>query len=158
MDSLTQLRAVLCLMALMGLGWIAGAFTIDGPSGLVFQYIFTITNISQVLTFYHHQHFTGVYIRCLLKVQLFTTHQIFKQLHSLLIINQTKFSLSIKVFILLIYITRIYNNSLFRQYLKKFIVFCFQGILIFYFHCASKPDVRSAWFKSFRLVTMGTLQ
>jgi hypothetical protein len=48
MDSLTQLRAVLCLMALMGLGWISGAFTIDGPSSLVFQYIFTITNISQV--------------------------------------------------------------------------------------------------------------
>ncbi|KAL5266201.1 hypothetical protein ACHWQZ_G003570 [Mnemiopsis leidyi] len=72
MDSLTQLRAVLCLMALMGLGWVSGAFTIDGPSGLVFQYIFTITNISQ-------------------------------------------------------------------------------GILIFYFHCASKPDVRNAWFKSFSL-------
>ncbi|XP_063685334.1 uncharacterized protein LOC134819343 isoform X2 [Bolinopsis microptera] len=74
MDSLTQLRAVLCLMALMGLGWIAGAFTIDGPSGLVFQYIFTIANISQ-------------------------------------------------------------------------------GILIFYFHCASKPDVRNAWFKSFSSTT-----
>lgn len=70
MDHFTQLRAVLCLMALMGLGWIVGAFTVDGPSGLVFQYIFTITNISQ-------------------------------------------------------------------------------GILIFYFHCASKPDVRNAWINSF---------
>ena len=63
MDSLTQLRAVLCLMALMGLGWIAGAFTIDGPSGLVFQYIFTIANISQVCYL-----FVGIRleIRCLL--------------------------------------------------------------------------------------------
>jgi len=49
MDSFKQLRAVLCLMALMGLGWIVGAFTVDGVSGLVFQYIFCITNISQVL-------------------------------------------------------------------------------------------------------------
>ena len=50
-DGFKQLRAVLCLMALMGLTWIVGAFTIDGISGLVFQYTFAITNISQVLLF-----------------------------------------------------------------------------------------------------------
>eukprot|EP00116_Pleurobrachia_bachei_P010948 sb/3471210/ len=71
MDRFKQMRAVVCLMALMGLGWIVGAFTIKGTSGLVFQYIFVIANISQ-------------------------------------------------------------------------------GILIFYFHCASKPDVRNAWLQSFR--------
>ena len=56
MDSLHQLRAVVCLMALMGLTWIFGAFTVNGVGGLIFHYLFAVLNVLQVFNvqFPHH--------------------------------------------------------------------------------------------------------